>query len=321
MRPARLAVRVALAAAALTAPEAAWAGTPAAAAIAAIAPAAVDDARQAVVIGTDGEIYQPDGRGAWVRRLPSRTAGRVVAAGRAGASVVAAGDGVVYRLADNGWSVIRLAQRGKAILGAGNQALAAVGRQLFALDPLTRGEPTRLAVAPAAIVAIAAGPRAVVVATDTGVWKLARRAAGAAGGAAAGPLVPVRGAPKRPRLISDRWAIGERGAVDLATGAVTAWPGDLAIGVAAPAADESLAAVGAGQAGLELLTLRGRALTRDPLGVTGQAVGVVVDRAGRAVVALADGRIALRDPSGWSTTEVTDEADTARPGPPPATSR
>jgi hypothetical protein len=49
-------------------------------------------------------------------------------------------------------------------------------------------------------------------------------------------------------------------------------------------------------------------------------VGVVVDRAGRALVALSDGRIALREPSGWSTTEVTDEAPTEHPGPPPATS-
>src|SRR6185436_14792978 len=122
--------------------------------LAAIAPA--DDARRAIVIGAGGEVYEPDGKGAWVHRLPSSTADRLVAAGRAGGpgrAVVALGDGVVYRLAGNGWSAIRLAQKGKAILGSGARSLAAVGRQLFALDALTRGEPTRLALAPANIVA------------------------------------------------------------------------------------------------------------------------------------------------------------------------
>ena len=293
---------------ATTPPAAAPVVVPANVQLAAVAPA--DDARLAVVIGRNGEVYEPDGKGAWVHRLACATAQPVVAAGRAGGEVVALGDGVVYRLAANGWSAIRLVQRGKAILGGGSRALAAVGRQLFALDRLTRGEPTRLAQAPAAIVAIGAGTAAVVVATETDVFRLT-----------GARLVPIPAAPARARLVSDRWAIVDRGAVDLTTGRLTTWPAGLAIGAAAAGPSDALVAIGAGRAGLELVTLgAGGKLARDPLGVTGTAVGVVVDRAGRAVVALSDGRIAMRDRSGWTTTTVTSEPAAERPGAAPATS-
>jgi hypothetical protein len=282
--------------------------------LAAIAPA--DDARKAVVIGAGGEVYEPDGKGAWAHRRAISTADRLTSAGLTGGrggSIVALGDGVVYRLARNGWSAIRLAQHGKAILGSGVRSLAAVGRQLFALDQLTRGEPTKLAVAPANIVAIGSGARATVIATDAGAWRLDGKT-----------LVPLKAAPARMRLVSDRWAIVDRGAVELTTSktppAVIAWPTGLAIGPASVAPDGALVAIGSSRAGLELVTLRGGKLARDPLGISGTAVGVVVDRAGRAAVALSDGRVALRDKAGWTTTEVTDEARAEHPGAPPAAS-
>lgn len=275
--------------------------------VAALVPS--DDARKAIVIGVTGEVYEPDGKGAWLHRLPCSTAHAVIAAGRAGGAVVALGDGVVYRLAANGWSAIRLVQRGKAIMSAGMRSLAAVGRQLFALDALARGEPTKLAVAPANIVGIGAGPRGIVVATKAGVFKLERSR-----------LVALRAVPSRLRIVSDRWALVDRGALDLASAKVTAWPRDLAIGVAAGAPDDALVAIGASGAGLELVTLRGSKLARDPIGVAGTAVGVALDRAGRAVVALSDGRIALRDRTGWTTTQVRSEPTAEHPGAAPATS-
>jgi len=293
--------------------------------IAAVAPA--DDARKAIVIGTSGEVYEPDGKGAWVHKLPSSTANALVSAGRAGGpaathgashggsdggtdgTIVALGDGVVYRLAANGWSAIRLTQHGKAILGAGARSLAAVGRQLFALDQLPSGEPTRLASAPSNIVAIGAGAKAIIVATEAGVWKLE-----------SGKLVALRSLPAHLRIVSDRWAIADRGAVDLTTTKLTGWPSDLTIGVAAATSGDALIAIGTSRAGLELVTLRRGKLERDPLGITGTAVGVVVDRASRAMVALSDGRIALRDKAGWTTTQVTDELPAEHPGPAPATS-
>lgn len=275
--------------------------------LAAVAPA--DDVRRAIVIGRGGEIYEPDGKGAWVHRLSSSTAAPVIAAGRAGDSVVALGEGVIYRLAANGWSAIRLVQHGKAILGSGERSVAAVGRQLFALDLLTRGEPTQLARTPATIVAVGASARAIVVATDTGVFRLT-----------GGRLVAIKAAPTRPRLVGDRWALVDRGAVDLTTGRLTTWPAGLAIGTAATGPGDVLVAVGAGKTGLEVVTLGAGKLARDPLGITGTAVGVVVDRAGRAVVALSDGRIAVRDKAGWTTTVVADDPPAEHPGAAPATS-
>ena len=275
--------------------------------LAALAPA--DDARRALVIGVDGEVFEPDGAGRWLRRLPCNTARPVVAAGRAGDAVVALGDGVVFRLAANGWSALRLAQRGKAILGSGRRAVAAVGRQLFSLEALTGGEPTRLALAPAPIVALSGGARTIVV-TTAGAYRL--------DGAR---LVPLRGLPAGARPVSDRFALVERGVVDLATSRITRWPGELTVGVTAEAPDDGLVAMATGPAGLELVTLRRGAITRDPLGLAGTAVGVVVDRAARAVVALADGRVAIRDRGGWTTTQVAEADVPPRPGAAPARSR
>jgi len=279
-----------------------------AARLAALVPA--DDARRAIAIGRGGEVYEPDGNGAWIRRLPCTTATPVIAAGRAGAAIVALGDGVIYRLAANGWSAIRLMQHGKAILGAGPRALAAVGRQLFALDPLARGEPTRLAQAPAAIVAIGAGPTAAVIATESALFRLAGNR-----------LVALPGAPAAPRPISDRWWLIDRAAADLNTGRLTRWPDDLRIGPAAAGPGDALAAVGRRGDGLVLVTIAAGKLALDPLGITGEAVGVVVDRAGRAVVALDDGRLAMRGPAGWTTTTVVDEPAASHPGAAPATSK
>lgn len=275
--------------------------------LAALVPA--DDARRAVALGVTGEVYEPDGQGGWVHRLPCSTAHPVLAAGRAGDTIVALGEGAVYRLAANGWSAIRLVRRGKAILGAGARSMAAVGRQLFALDPLVNGEPTRLAVAPAAIVGIGAGERGIVVATDAGVYRVQ-----------GGRLVALRAVPRGVRIVSERWGLIEGAAVDLTTARRIAWPRDLAIGVAAGAPGDALVAIGATAAGLELVSVRGGKLARDPLGITGTAVGVVVDRAGRAVVALSDGRIALRDPGGWTIAQVRVEAPAEHPGAAPAIS-
>jgi hypothetical protein len=306
-RPAALAVLTLVAQAGATR---AWAAPPRpVAALAALVPA--DDARKAVAIGPGGEVYEPDGKGAWIHRLPSGTADLVTAVGRAGPAILAAGNGAIYRLAGNGWSAIRVVQHGKAILGTGRRALAGIGRQLFALDPLVRGEPTKLATAPAAILAIGAGARAIVVATEAGVYRIDRPGA---------PLIALPGVPKRLRLVSDRWALVDRGALDLGTKQITPWPTGLAIGVTGIAPDDALVAIGASHGGLELVTLRAGALTRDPLGVTGAAVGVVVDRAGRAAVALADGRIAMRSPGGWTVAEVTAAPAAEHPGAPPAIS-
>jgi hypothetical protein len=307
---ARLAAITACAVAAATGARAEPGPPPGPARLAALAPA--DDARRAIAIGRDGEVYEPDGKGAWVHRLPSSTTAPIAAAGRAGGAVVALGKGVIYRLAGNGWSAIRLVQHGTAILGEGARSLAAVGRQLFALDGLTRGEPTRLVQAPASIVSIGAGAAAIVVATEAGLFRVT-----------GGKLVAIKPALGHPRLISDRWAIVERGAVDLTTGKLMLWPRGLAVGAAAGVSGNALVAVCTGPAGLELVTVASGNQVHEPLGVTGTAVGVVADERGRAVVALSDGRIAVRDRDrgGWTVTEVVDAPADGHPGPAPAVSQ
>src|SRR5262249_16168759 len=162
---------------------------------------------------------------------------------------------------------------------------------------------TRLAVAPANIVAIGAG-KAVVVATEAGAFRLERSR-----------LVALPALPAHLQLVSDRWALVDRGALDLASGKLTAWPGELPIHVA-PAARGRRSARPPGGPG-PAARRRGRP-ARDPPGPPGPGGGAAVARAGRAAVALDDGRIALRDPAGWRITEVSDEPAADHPGAAPA---
>lgn len=278
--------------------------------LAALAPA--DDARKAIAIGPAGQVYTPDLTGDWVKTLAISTADTIGLAGRAGGQVVAIGDGVVYRLAPNGWTAIRLVQKGKAVMSGGSRAVAAVGRQLFALDKTAGGEPFKLALAPAPVLAIGSGARSVVIATERGLLRLEGTA-----------WKPVPRGPRRvDRLISDRWALIDRGAVDLRGGRTTPWPQGVSVGIAAPAPDDGLVAVGSTRAGLELLTLAGTKLIRDPItGTAGaRAVAVVLDKSGRAIVALTDGRLAQRDRGTWTLTTVREALPPPRPGAAPATS-
>lgn len=279
--------------------------------LAALAPAPADDARRAVAIGPSGEVYEPDGKGAWIRRHRITTATTISLAARSGGDVVASGEGVVYRLAPNGWSAIRLHQKDKAKLAGGARAVAAVGRQLFALDRLAGGEPAKLGAAPGDVLLVGAGA-SIVIATDRGLFRLD-----------GGRLTPIA-APRRARmLVGDQWAITDGAAVDLRSGKTTPWPAGAAVEAAAAGPDDRLIAVARAAGKLELLTLRAGKLERAPIDVapSGDPVGVAVDRAGRAVVALRDGRLAVRDGTAWTTTTVAEQLPAPQPGPPPAASR
>ncbi len=278
-------------------------------ALVALAPA--DDARKAIALGPGGEVYAPDGKGEWIRSQAISTADVLDVAGRAGSAVVALGDGVVYRLADNGWSAIRLVQKGKAVMSGGGRAVAAVGRQLFALDRTAGGEPAKLALAPDPVLAIGSGANGVVIVTARGLLRLN------------GTAFKRIDRPRRvERLISDRWALTDRGVVNLKSGAITSWPTGLSVDLAAPAPDDGFVAVGVTRAGLELVTIARAKVVRDPIAGTAGArpAGVVLDKGGRATVALTDGRLVHRDRGTWSTTTIRDALPTDRPGAAPATS-
>jgi hypothetical protein len=275
------------------------------------APGPADDARRAVAIGPSGEVYEPDGNGAWVRRQQFTMASTLSSAARAGGAVVAVGDGVVYRLAPNGWSAIRLAQKDKAKLSAGWSAVAAVDRQLLALDRMAGGEPAKLGVAAGEILLVGAG-RSIVVATERGLYRF--------DSARAAPIA----APRRAKLlIGDQWAIVDGGAVELRTGKTTAWPAGASIEVAAVGHDDRLIAVARAAGARELIAVRAGKLERAPIEAAGAdaAVGVAVDGAGRAVIAFRDGRIAVRGGGAWITVTVGEQLPPPRPGAPPAASR
>jgi hypothetical protein len=285
----------------------------------ALAPApSDDDARRAVALGPAGEVYEPDGKGAWVRTKPIATADALQGAGRAGAAVVALADGVVYKLSENGWSALRLVQRGKAILGDGTHAVAAVGKQLFAIDRPVNGEPQKLGVAPADVLALGAGAKAVIVATPRGLVRIEGT-----------KTTTLAWAPRTvQRLVGDAWAIVDRGALDLRTNKLVAWPAGVGVGAASPVAlagDGALVAVATVRGNpLELVIVRGGKLERDPIAITPPAiapVGVAVDRANRAVVALRDGRVAVRERGAWTAVTVSEQLPAAKPGAGPAPSR
>lgn len=281
--------------------------------IAVLAPPPRDDARGAVALGPHGEVYAPDGKGAWVRTQRFTTAGTLVAAGRADGAVVAAGDGAVYKLADNGWSAIRLHQKDKATLGAGSRAVAAVKRQLYALHFSQRGEPEQLAVAPSPILAIGAG-KTIVLALDRGLARVVGK----------GKVEMIAGAPRRVvELLGDRWARLATGVHDLRANKTIAWPPGVRIAAAAIGPDDGLIAVARRAGKLELLALGDRSLVVQPVDLGAPAasvVGVAVDRAGRVVIAFDDGRIAVRERGAWTMTSVTTRFAADRPGPGPARS-
>ncbi len=269
------------------------------------------DARKAIAIGAGGEVYNPDGSGAWVRTQAVGTASVLSTIGIAGGDVVAEGEGIVYQLAENGWSAIRLHQSGKATMSSGTRAVAAVKRQLYSLASARAGEPEKLALAPDTITSIGSGT-SIVIAMARGLARVEGT-----------KVTAIAGAPKQViRLVDDRWAIVAGGAFDLRAGRSTSWPAGAAIG-AATAVDDRLVAVATIGGTLELWTVKAGTLARETIAVTpaGNPVGVVIDRADRAAIALADGRILLRDKGAWTTIVVRDALPVGHSGSPPARSR
>jgi hypothetical protein len=273
-----------------------------------LAPAAV--ARRAVPIGPAGEVYEPDGKGAWVRTQAGGTAVELVGAAAASGLVIAASKtGVPFKLKAGAWTVSPLGVKAKAILGAGSRVLAAAGTSVFAFDKTT---PTKLADAPAPVTMIAASATGAIIATSKGILRLE--------GAA---WKPIKKAPKSARmLISDRWILVDKGALDLKTMKTIAWPARVKVGDATSVGD-ALYAVGDAGKTLELITIKAGKLERETIPLPGNAsiVGIVADRDARIVVAARDGKLAMRLKGEWTTSEVRVELATPKPGPPPALSQ
>lgn len=273
----------------------------------ALAPAT--DARRAVAIGPAGEVYQPDGKGAWIRRQAGGMAEEVIGAVAAGSTVIAIAKGSLpFKLRATGWSAIGFGPKARPIVGTGSRVLAAVGKSVFALD---KGEPQKLADAPIAVTALAASGAGAVIVTAKGLHRLE-----------GGAWKPVKKAPKGVKaLVSDRWALVDKGALDLKTLKTVAWPAGARIGDATSSGDSLIVVATRGKQ-TELFTITGSKLEREtiPLDKGGPVVGVVADREGRVVVATRDGTIAARIKGAWTSTDVRVELPAAKPGPAPATS-
>jgi hypothetical protein len=117
------------------------------------------------------------------------------------------------------------------------------------------------------------------------------------------------------------------GVVDTSTAKPFTWPsGFPAVTAAATDTAGGVIAAGAG-ATVEVLVVRDGKAARDAVPAATLAAplapvaAVALDRAGRVVVALRDGRVAVRDNGAWTATAVRDDLPAARPGAPPATSQ
>jgi hypothetical protein len=276
--------------------------------LAALAPAA--DARRAIAIGPAGQVYEPDGNGAWIRKQAGGVTREIVSATVAAGSVIAGARGAPpFRLRRGAWSALHLGHKSPALLGNGSRAVAAVGAAVFALDKPT---PVKLADAPSAVLALAASRTGVVIRTDKGLLRLE--------GAA---FKPIKKAPKRVRtLISDRWALVDRGVLDLKTMKTIALPSAAHIVDTALLGDAIVAVSQHGKT-VELVTVKAGKVTREKVDIDKPRpiVGLVVDKRARVAIAMRDGRIALRDGATWTVTEVREELEPARPGPAPAESQ
>ncbi|HSD87582.1 MAG TPA: hypothetical protein VLB44_08700, partial [Kofleriaceae bacterium] len=256
--------------------------------LAGLAPAIVGDARKAIAVGPEGQVYEPDGKGAWVRTQAGGVADELVAVTTANGSVIADGKGTaLFKLKGNAWTSVHLALKAKAILGAGSRALAAAGKSIYALD---KGRPAKLADAPAPVLALAGGPGGVIVSTPKGLLALKGTT-----------FKPIKNAPRTAgTLVSDRWMLVDRGVVDLKTLKTLAWPAGVRVTDATTLPGDVLLAISVKGNAFELLTVRGAKIDREalPLPDASPVIGLVGDKAGRVVVATRDGHLAVRDKTG-----------------------
>lgn len=136
--------------------------------LAAITPA--PDPWQAELVGPSGQLWLPDGAGAWELRGAGGAAADVTGAVRADGSVVTGKAAPFYRHVAESWHAVRLGERGKTVAGTGPRAAIAIGRQIYVWNGQRW---LRAATAPGPVVALwAASDTKLYVAGTTDVWRL-----------------------------------------------------------------------------------------------------------------------------------------------------
>ncbi len=276
-----------------------------------VAIVAAPDAAHAVAIGQAGEVYEPDANG-WVRHAAGGVSVPLVVATRAGTTIIAGGkDTAAFRFQRGVWHLLALGYHAKPVLGAGSRATCAIGRAVYALDH----EPAlKLPDAPTPVVELAGSIAGVAIETERGLFRLG----------SAGKWQAIAGAPQHvDQLVSDRWAIVGRAAIELTTGATTGPLGAFDAVTATDAGVLLVASEAGGKITIRTFAGKKRDETSTPVTPPSPIAGIAADGDGkRVVVALRDGRILARGADGdWATTTVREDLPHKAPGAPPATSQ
>lgn len=273
------------------------------------------DARKAVGIGPEGQVYEPDGKGNWVRTQAGGVADPLVGVTSASGIVLADAKGnALFKLRDGVWSSVYFDTKTKAVLGTGSRALAAAGKSIYALD---RGRVMKLGDAPEPVLALAGSRGGVIISTSKGLMMMKGKT-----------FTPIKKAPKNARrLVSDRWVLVDRGVIDLKSLKTTSWPAGVRVDdatTATTAKGEIFIAVGTHGKAADLYTVSAKTAKLEqesiPFPAKVDVVGVVADKAGRVVVGTRDGQLAIREGGKWTIATVSEQLPDAKPGPAPAES-
>lgn len=274
-----------------------------------VALVAGDDVLHATLVGPSGQIYEPDGKGAWARHAAGGVAADVSGAARADGELIVTGhSSPMYRDHEGVWFTVEVGADGHTVMGTGPAFAVAVGKDVF-----TRGKKgwTRAATVPGKITAVWSDGKQTWAATDAALYRIRNKDAAKAGDA--------------PRALAGgtAWGIGDKTLTPLGGGkAVPATLDGTAVTVVAAGGapgDASLTVVADNGGHLVLAHTHKGALEKiDDVPGTGPVAALAVDPAGTALVAFADGTIAVHAAGAWTTAQVTDALPAAKPGPGPS---
>ncbi len=272
-----------------------------------------DDVRRTILIGPSGQVWEPDGQGAWLRTAAGGVAADVQGALVVDTLVIAGKATPLYHLDAGGWYGLRLGERGKTVVGTGPAPAVAIGKQLFVW---THGAWKRVATADRPVVALwAASERKLFVATDRAVLRLAGSKLVSHDpvpvATFAGPTALGLTADGVVRDVAARAALAPRvdGQPVLAERATAAADGTPWI----------LGRLGSDR----VLVRRTRAgwerRPDPPLATDDVVVHLAVDAGGRAILVTAAGDVQLADADGtWTRGTLTTRIPAGKPGPGPA---
>jgi len=271
-----------------------------------------DDVLDAILVGPSGQVYEPDGKGAWTRKHGGGVAADVTGAAIVAGDLVVAGRAApMYRRDGSTWFAMPIGESGRTAISRGPATGVAIGKKVFVLE---KAKWKRVGSTPGKVTAMwASGAKAVWASTDAAVYKLS----GSEFKKAGEPVVALGGA--------EPWAITADGGLrDLAAG--TAVPGELdgahVTALAVAGADDDLRAVVQTAGGALVLARVAKGALERVANVpgAGPVAGLAV-AGGKILVALGDGTVAVYAKGAWTEAAVSDALPADGDGPAPARTR